>query len=704
MISELVAAQSVAVVGATGDTSSLFGRPLRYLQTMGFKGRIYPVNPRYDEISELRCYPAVEALPETVDAAILLVGAPRVIPIMEELGRSGTRNAVVCAAGFSETGPDGRCQQDELVATATRYGISFTGPNSQGIYVRESNLTLTFNPAIDLAKDFPSSGIVYSGQSGAVGGQIAGLLKRSQLSLAGLISTGNEAQLSAIELAEEALALESARSVIIYSESIARPDRFGALLAASEEAGKPVVLLLGGFSQLARDTATSHTGSLAPPGAQVQALADYYGVPICQEPAEAIAAAQVLQQRARRAVSRRAAPRARARIGMLTTSGGSAVLAADLCSELGVELPPLARETAERLSKVIPSFGSTANPVDVTAEMQKSSSDAWVEANLAVAEDPSVDILWVAIGYTVGAVGVARSEGIARLATLVDKPIVVSWLAPPEDTAEGRAILSAAGIPVLDTLTGTINAAIRLARSVARRPEARAPLAEPGDIGLGPGASDDEIRAALPLRFAERTAATDAVRLAEWLGERRQLLFVVKGEVPGVTHKSDWGGVVTGVAADAVPAVIEAMAATAQERFGQAPAIWVEEDFKHVAELLVGFQRGDTAMPPTLMLGWGGYFAEALGDTTVSRCVGDADLIAEHLSRLRFSRVLAGFRGNPAVDVAALAAQLGKLADAFTKLPPEVSELEINPVAIGTDGRTTLGLDLLVIRDKHPGS
>jgi acyl-CoA synthetase (NDP forming) len=384
---------------------------------------------------------------------------------------------------------------------------------------------------------------------------------------------------------------------------------------------------------------------------------------------------------------------------MLTTSGGSAVLAADLCAELGVDLPPLAAETSARLAELIPSFGAAANPVDVTAEMQKAGSDAWLEANRAVADDPNVDILWIAIGYTVGAVGVARSEAIVRLAGIIEKPIIVSWLAPPEDTTEGRALMAAAGIPVLDTLTNVVVTAALLARFRARRNSSVALPAGPSGAGRSAAASDAEIRASLPLRFAASVWADDRAELGSWLAVRAGLRFVVKGHVPGITHKSDWGGVVTGVLAQDVPQVVASVGEAAETRFGAAARVSVEEEIDHASELLVGFQRGEPGMAPILLLGWGGYYAEALGDKTTVLCVADADLIAEHLRKLRFAKVLAGFRGGPVFDVERLAAQLADLAGAFSRLPGDVAELEINPVALGADGKTLTGLDLLVVRD-----
>lgn len=362
-LERLFAPRSVAVVGASPREDSIAGRPLRILQQHGFVGRVFPVNPNYDEVCGLRSYPDLAALPEPVDVALLVVNAARVVELVHSCTSAGVRYAVVIASGFAEQDDAGRRAQDELAAVAARGGMRILGPNTEGFVSLHGHVPLSFSPTIDLDRgaDPPLAGeVAVVSQSGGLGFSLFNDGQTRRLGFSHVVSTGNEADLDALDVLEFLVDDPQTGVVLLFVEGLRDPARLPDLALRAHAAGKPIVVAKVGRSVEARRASLAHTAHDAGDDAAYAELFRQCGLVRAEDPEEAVDLALAFS-RARTPAGRRA--------GILTLSGGAGTWLADALVAEGFELPVLGAELQERIRALIPAYGSAANPVDATAQV-----------------------------------------------------------------------------------------------------------------------------------------------------------------------------------------------------------------------------------------------------------------------------------------------------------------------------------------------
>lgn len=351
--------RSIAIVGISGKEASLTSRPLQYLLRSGFAGELYTVNPNYDELRGVKCYPSLEAIGKPVDLVLSMVPAAGVVDVVRQAGHVGAKAVVVFASGFAEIGAAGVVLQDELARAARDANVRVLGPNCQGVINNELGLIGTFTGAADRELP-PPSGVAYVGQSGAVGGSVLDLATEMGLGLTAWASTGNQADLSLVEVATALLDDDGVRVVLLYAEGITDGASFVALVAKARSLGKRLVMLRSGRSSVGRKAAASHTGAMLGDDVSLVLTAQEYGVILVDDVDELLAVGAALAS---------TKPMAGRRVGIVTTSGGAGILAADHCELHEIAVPELADETQTALAVDVPDFGATSNPVDVTAQI-----------------------------------------------------------------------------------------------------------------------------------------------------------------------------------------------------------------------------------------------------------------------------------------------------------------------------------------------
>ena len=454
---------SIAIVGASADFTRINGRPLRFMLHYGYRGRLFPINPRYQEIAGLACYPSVEALPDAPDLALIGLSADRVPEALEACGRRGIRAAVVFSGGFAEAGPDGQALQARLVATAERYRMALCGPNCLGFVNFRSAAVCTFTATFDSVDVRPGE-IAFVSQSGALGVYIYALARERGLGFSYYVSSGNESVLDFSRYVEY-LVDDPHTSVILGYLEAARDGP--ALLRAADRAsaaGKPLILLKVGRSSSGARAARSHTGSLAGSDRVYDAAFRQHNV-VRAETIEGMLDIAYL-------ATVGGIPRG-AGVAVSTISGGAGVILADEVERGGLELAELRPDTREALGQFVPSFGSTANPVDTTA--QPLNDPEILRSCLAtLAADPGVDTVIPFHGplaeYAEALVGAIRS-----VAARGEASIVANWLlAPPE----ARGALEEGGVPVFDDPSRAARALAALVAWRRRRERARPPAAD----------------------------------------------------------------------------------------------------------------------------------------------------------------------------------------------------------------------------------
>jgi acetate---CoA ligase (ADP-forming) len=687
----LMAPASIAVVGATDRPGSYAAETLLNLNTIGFPGPVWGVNPRRTEVLGRPCVPSVADLPEAVDAVVVAIPAAGVSEAVQQAGARGCGGAVIFSAGFAEV-PGGVALQEDLVAGARRYQLPVCGPNGNGIVSPGRRVALWG----DALGPLQAGAVALVSQSGNVA--VNALSSRRGLHFHTVIASGNQAVLSAADYLQFLAGEEGVRSVALYLEDDGGPGLCDAL-ATCVDGGVAVSVLKVGSSPIGARAASAHSGALAGDQRVFRSLVAEAGAAWADDVHELLELAKTQAVRrprpARSPGYTLSPPRG---LAIMTCSGGDSAQGADEAAQLGIELPALSAATRGRLAELLPSAATAANPLDYTS-MVWGDIPALSELVRALGEDPAVGLVLVFYDQPAGLEGALEEswrdvrEGIMRGAALSPVPTLVSSTLPEllDDGAAGE--LAAAGVPAAAGLrTGLRCARALLAaedgdperlRTIAAAARGRCPregawLPEHaakrvlGDAGIPVPEGrvvvdgDEAVRALAELNLGRSAPPTPAI--------------VLKLSAADVQHKSELGGVAVGL--DSAPAVREAfdrIAALAGEHGG---VVLAEAMAPPGVELIVAAH--DDGIVPALVLGLGGIWTELLDDVAVVPLPADAARVRAALRTLRGAPLLLGARGAEPVDldaVAALAARVGELvADG------ELSLVECNPVLAGPSG------------------
>jgi acetate---CoA ligase (ADP-forming) len=675
--------RAVAVAGASPRRGTIGGELFRNILAGGFTGTAYPVNRRGEPVGGVKGYGSFAELPETPDLAVVTVPADAVRPVAEDALERGTRALCVITAGFAEVGEQGAARERDLVALARSYGARLVGPNCLGISVAGPRLNATFAP-----RAFPPGAIGFSSQSGALGLALLEQAEPAGLGFSAFVSIGNKADVSSNDLLEWWEDDAATELVVLYVESFGNPRKFGRL-APRVSRRKPVLAVKSGVTKTGARAAGSHTAALAGSEAAAAALFHQAGVLRAGTLEELVDMAGLLV--------RQPLPAGR-RVAVLTNAGGLGILCADACESAGLALAELGPETRAALATELPPEASLANPVDLLGSARV---ETYAAALPLLLGDDGVDAV-IVISVPTVALAAAEVQGWLERVERGTKPVLgvvmgaqrpagdVPAFGYPESAARalGRAAQRA---DWLRRPAGQVPKLEGIDRAAAQAlVEER--LAEGSDGWL----SAEETRALLtaygvPL-VPERVASSvdEAVAAAGKLG----FPAVVKSAAPGA-HKTETGG----VALDLVDAG-EVRAAAA--RIG--PPVLVQPMVTGGPELLAGLVQ-DPVFGALVAFGPGGVLAELIGAAGF-RIAPLTDLDAEELvTGGKAGRLVAGFRGSPPADAAALRELLHRLSALGSDLP-EIAELDLNPVlglpggCVALDARVRVARPVRELRTK----
>jgi acetyl coenzyme A synthetase (ADP forming)-like protein len=679
--------RSVAVIGASRRRGSIGGELFRNVVQADFTGAAYPVNRDGSAVAGVRGYRSVGEIPDQIDLAVVCVPAAAVIDAVDDALRSSVRALVVISAGFAETGREGAERQDALLALVRAHGARLIGPNCLGIAVAGPNLNATF-----AGRAAPPGNIGFSSQSGALGLALLEAAVTRGIGLSGFVSIGNKADVSTNDLLEWWEDDEATEAILLYVESFGNPRRFGRL-ARRVARSKPILALKSGTSASGQRAASSHTAALAGSEAAVDALFHQAGV-IRATSLEELVDATVLLSGQPRLAGRS--------VGILTNAGGLGILCADACEAVGLDIPSLGEDTVAALRAFLPAEASVANPVDM---LGGATAETYAAALPLLIGDPGIDAVIVLFVPAVSATADEIGEAVARAAGTpgVDKPVLatimssegipaalrnsspVAAFAYPESAARalGRAAERAEW---LRRPQGTVPALESIDRDAAEAVVMRA-LETTDDAWLDPRNTRELLEAyGIPL-VPERVAgsADEAVQAARDLG----LPVVVKTALPGA-HKTELGGI-------ALDLADEAAVREATERIG-APVV-LQPMIAGGAELLAGIVQ-DAVFGPLVAFGPGGVHAELIGEATF-RIAPLTNIDAEELvTDGKAGRLVAGYRGAPPADAAALIDLVHRLSRLGEDLPA-VAELDLNPVLALPDGCVAVDARVRVRRSEQ---
>ena len=369
----------IAIVGATPRPDSLGGRPMINLAAQGYRGRVYPVNPRYQAIGPVKCYPALTDLPESPDAVLLVVGIERVFEVLDQAVEAGARSAIVFGGGFAETGAEGAAKQARLAGYASR-GLRIAGPNVNGLFNVAAGIAMGFSPSFE--QPARKGHVALVSQSGAIATGLSSRGMEMGVGFSHVIATGNEADLEVSDYLEHLIDDDAVGAFACFIESLKDMPRFFRAARAALVAGKPVVVLKAGRSARGQAVSMSHTGAMTG-SYEVQAGAlRQAGVVVAETLDDMLGAASVFATGLR--------PDPGGGTAVMSLSGGMASLIADQCDAAGARLATFSEPTNAALRAALAGYATVANPLDVTGQVVGDPA-LWSACATAIAADPAID-------------------------------------------------------------------------------------------------------------------------------------------------------------------------------------------------------------------------------------------------------------------------------------------------------------------------
>ena len=683
--------RSIAIIGASEDPTRIGGRPLRYLKESGFRGAVWPVNPRRARVQGLEARPDIGEVPGPIDVAVVAVTAGKVLQTVEACAEHGVGAAVVFTSGFAETDAAGAARQRHLGEIARSSGMRILGPNCLGVYNAATGFFATFTTTLDIYRPRPGPVAIVS-QSGAYGSHLGLLARRRRIDVGLWVTTGNECDVTVSECIAWMAARPDIEVVAAYAEGIRDGGALLASLDAARVRGKSVFFTKTGRSKAGAEAARSHTAVLAGADAVFDSMLSQHGIVRTDSTEEMLDAAY--------AASFGTLPSSR-RVGLMTISGGAGVMMADEAAMQGLEVAPMPRAVQSRLKEML-SFCTPRNPVDITAQVFNAPHlvGAFLDAMLDEGDYAAVVIFFT---YVASVEFMAKPilDAIASArARHSDRPILMSMVGSDEAIAPYEAL----NVPVFEDpvrAVRTVSALARVREGLARAPISRADTAAhpPGRSYTG-GRLDE--REALGLLESWGVPVVDA-RVASSAEEAAQAAGIFGAPVamkilsPDIEHKTEAGGIALGIAPENAAEEHDALVARTRAYDGNA-----EIRGTLVAPMVSGIEcilgmRRDPVFGPVVMVGSGGVLAELIGDVAFRKAPIDRAEARRMIAELGGAGVLEGARGRPRCDIDALAdavAALSRFAAAHAEV---VESVDVNPFVVLPEGEGGMAVDALIV-------
>jgi acetyltransferase len=702
-IHKMLNPRSIAVVGAT-PRLQYGGRFLASALKANDRVRVYPVNPRYDEVMETKCYPSVSQLPEAPDVVGIVVRYDQVLDVLQESHRKGAGSAIVISAGFAERGIAERSQlQDRIGEFARDTGLRVSGPNCLGLANLKDDIWASSSSLGAVGISGPVGLVCQSGASAF--GPFLHRAVDNGIGFSYVVSTGNEADLDFSDFVRYLLDDPDTKVIAGFVEGFKDARKFVEVAKLAAQRGKPVVLIKIGRSESGSRAARSHTAALTGVDAVYDAAMAQYGVIRVQDYDELLEVSQLLAQ----------CPKpSKPGIAVVSHSGGISSLTADMCGQAGLELPPLTDRSRDGINDVLKGFGWAANPADVTGFAM---GESFPEIMSYMADQPEVGSLVVA---SAGADSQAE-QVIAQRDRLLEAPeglakgLAFLWTGSRQATS-GLTKLKEAQIPIFYT-PNRLASGLRALQDYYFWSDHRGGEGFPATAGLTEQQQHtlEQLKGLPRQTLSEHeskrlvsawgvtvtrediaASSQDAVAAARTLGYP----VALKLDSPEFPHKTEAGVIRLGLNDDgSVREAYDELMSIANRSLGDSTAIngvLVQEMVSDAVEVIVGVSY-DSQLGPVLMFGLGGVMVEVYQDTAFRLCPISRSEAVEMIQEVKGSKLLQGFRGRPPADVGALAETLVQVSHLAVQLEGELAELDVNPLMVLPSGQGVKAADALAV-------
>ena len=687
MLDALFKPSSVAIIGASTKELSIGNRIIKNLQDFGYQGPIYPINPKADEVRGIKAYGNICDVPDEIDLAHIVIPNKFVPFAMDDCGKKKVRTVIINTAGFKEIGGKGVELEELVVKKAREHGIRVFGPNCQGI--------INTDPAIRAYCNFTftkpeAGGISIVAQSGGVGEVINQRFSELGVGVRMYASNGNACDISIPEILRYWGNDDETRVIVLYVESIADPDKFMEV-ARDVAAKKPVLAMKAGRTEEGAKAASSHTGGLARMEITTELMFKKTGILIFRDEEELCQAAA--------AFATQPIPKGKS-VGMITNTGGPAIIATDELVEAGLVLPNLSEKAVGILREKLYSAASINNPIDVLAT---ANAGHFRTALNVLMEEETIDSLYInfVTPFFVDTASIARE--IAEVNKFGKKPIVCNLMTDKRQWLETLRILKEGEVPCYsfpETAARALVALTRYGEIRSREPgevqifedvdRARAKdiiSAENGNKYLSQADVMGLLEAygiyVAPWRIADN--ADETVKGAEEIGYP----VVVKIDSKEIVHKTDMGGVAINIKNE------KALLVTLNEMSDKFSSVsfkfFVQKFLSGGKEVIVGAKK-EEGLGHLIMAGTGGVLVELLKDASFGIAPLTGTEAEEMLTSLKLYPLLYGFRGQAGVDIGKIIEIIQRVSQMVTELP-SIVEMDLNPIFAFEVGQRPLVVD-----------
>ncbi|MFT5174849.1 MAG: acyl-CoA synthetase (NDP forming) [Gammaproteobacteria bacterium] len=692
--------RGIAIVGASPGSDRAGGQTVSALLEHGYAGGIYPVNPKYEQMSGLVCYASVADITTDCDVAVIALPAELVVDAIAACGDSGIRNAVVLGGGFRESGEEGVVREALLRRTAIDKNVRLIGPNCLGFVNIHANVYAAFG-SISKPPVLQPGGVSAVIQSGGFGNSLVMRCGTAGIGFRYVVASGNETDISSAELIDAFVDDPETKLILAYLEGVRDGREFVAACERALAAGKPVVAWKAGNTKQGLKAAASHTANMTGTYDIYHAAFRQCGVVEVQTIEEAIDFIQAHFEQVRKPEGMNAC--------IMGGSGGSSVVFADACDEYGLTLAPLSAATQASLWTLMPKAVSVDNPIDYAAGFLTSEdTPAFEQVVEHVLSDPAVDTLGVMFATVIGMSIMNGAKALAAVQARHDKPIYAFCSAPADLCAGAFELLKDAGIPnfpspnrvakVMALNAQWLRDRQALGNTTARGVDAQIDVKLPATKG-----ALDEYQSKQILRAYGIAVTEDVLLPAEHIGVSNtptvQYPVALKIVSRGIAHKSDMGGVMLNIrdarmlqqaSTDMLHSMSKHAANAALE------GLLVSEMITDGIETIVGIIN-DPCFGPVVAFGLGGTLAELMQDVTYRLAPFDIDTARNMITELRAATIFEGVRGAAPCDVDALAQLLTATSQFAWAQRERVAEVDINPVLVRPHGMGALAADALIV-------